>query len=39
MVIKKGFEDTLEILQWYNLGATYIINLSNVGKKELEHVR
>ena len=32
-MIKKGLEDTLEILQWYNLGATYIINLSNVGKK------
>ena len=38
-MIKEGLEDTLEILQWYNLGATYTINLSNVGKKELEHVR
>ena len=26
----KGLEETREILKWYNLGATYIINLSNV---------
>ena len=38
-MINKGLEDTLEILQWYNLGATYIINFSIVGKKELEHLR
>ena len=38
-MIKKGLEDTLEILQWYNLGATYIINLSIVGKKELGQMK
>ena len=30
LVMTKGLEETREILKWYNLGATYIINLCNV---------
>ena len=30
IVVTKGLEDTQEILQWYNLGAAHVINLSNV---------
>ena len=32
LVMTKGFENTREILKWYNLGVAYIINLCNVQK-------
>ena len=35
----KELEDTPESLRWYDLRATYIINLRNERIKELEHIR